>query len=217
MHLIRPLPLPSASLPIHSSLIVLPFDAIQSQLLRASLNKPQMNKYFPETKLTYGPHVQSSELLVAFCMWPYCVRSVNSCNIRDVQQLDEMWVGRPKMGSKFYSHLTLTRMHSTDPVATAAWFPHRIAWHRKCFSLLESVKCDLPLKNSNFRICVFVGIAGFFGLCPSSDILKNHTTEHNVSETGSVSLHRRGEEGPLGRALCFESEFLRSTPCEDRV
>jgi hypothetical protein len=30
-----------------------------------------------------------------------------------------------------------------------------------------------------------LGIIGFFGLCPLSDILK--TREHNVSETGSVS------------------------------
>jgi hypothetical protein len=31
-----------------------------------------------------------------------------------------------------------------------------------------------------------------FGLCPSSGILKN-TREHKVSETGSVSVLRRGE------------------------
>jgi hypothetical protein len=44
---------------------------------------------------------------------------------------------------------------------------------------------------------------GFFGLCPSSGILKK-SREHNVSETGSVSVLRSegtpSQLGPLERA-----------------
>jgi hypothetical protein len=41
---IRPQPLPSTSFPIHNSLIILPFDAIESEILTASLNKSYINK-----------------------------------------------------------------------------------------------------------------------------------------------------------------------------
>jgi hypothetical protein len=37
-------PVPSISFPIHHSLIILPFDATQSQLLAASLHEPLINK-----------------------------------------------------------------------------------------------------------------------------------------------------------------------------
>jgi hypothetical protein len=40
---IRQLSLPSTFFPIHYSLIILPFDAIQLELLTALLNKPQIN------------------------------------------------------------------------------------------------------------------------------------------------------------------------------
>jgi hypothetical protein len=58
-----------------------------------------------------------------------------------------------------------------------------------------------------------------FGFCPSSGILK--TREHNVSETGSVSVLRKGETptllGPLERANLnhWSGEYVSPPLIED--
>jgi hypothetical protein len=41
-----------------------------------------------------------------------------------------------------------------------------------------------------------------YGLCPSSGVQKQETEEHNVSETGSVSV-----------LMCFVAQFFNSIHC----